>query len=160
MWTSATRSLLGWRRSKEHRAYIDGLGTEFDPDQFLRDNAGYGGMAAGCEYAVLLHRYARLTERAVQLRSRARRPRRLAVAAAFPVRPQVGVVAFLEAFVGVGVLAGHHDDVPVVDHGHVLTVCAAVSTGGGTGRSCSGWRRPGAGCPGRCSAATGGADSR
>ncbi len=34
-----------------------GLGTDFDPDRFLRDNAGYGGMAAGCEYAVLLHRY-------------------------------------------------------------------------------------------------------
>ncbi|HZT64665.1 MAG TPA: PIG-L deacetylase family protein [Acidimicrobiales bacterium] len=41
----------------EHRAYIDGLGTDFDPDRFLRDMAGYGGMAAGCEYAVLLTRF-------------------------------------------------------------------------------------------------------
>jgi LmbE family N-acetylglucosaminyl deacetylase len=41
----------------EHRAYIDGLGTEFDPDQFLRDMAGFGGMIAGCEYAVLLRRF-------------------------------------------------------------------------------------------------------
>ncbi|HZU71731.1 MAG TPA: PIG-L deacetylase family protein [Acidimicrobiales bacterium] len=42
---------------REHRAYIDGLGTGFDPDRFLRDMAGYGGMAAGCEYAVLLRRF-------------------------------------------------------------------------------------------------------
>ncbi len=48
---------LGVASLEEHRAYIDGLGTDFDPDQFLRDNAGYGGMAAGCEYAVLLRRY-------------------------------------------------------------------------------------------------------
>jgi LmbE family N-acetylglucosaminyl deacetylase len=48
---------VGVASLEEHRAYIDGLGTDFDPDQFLRDNAGYGGMAAGCEYAVLLHRY-------------------------------------------------------------------------------------------------------
>ncbi len=48
---------LGISSLKEHRAYIEGLGTEFDPDSFLRDNAGYGGMAAGCDYAVLLRRY-------------------------------------------------------------------------------------------------------
>jgi LmbE family N-acetylglucosaminyl deacetylase len=42
---------------EEHRAYMDGLGTDFDPDSFLRDNAGYGGMAAGVEYAVLLKQY-------------------------------------------------------------------------------------------------------
>jgi LmbE family N-acetylglucosaminyl deacetylase len=48
---------IGVASLEEHRAYIDGLGTDFDPDQFLRDNAGYGGMVAGCEYAVLLRRY-------------------------------------------------------------------------------------------------------
>lgn len=48
---------LGVSSLKEHKAYIEGLGTEFDPDRFLRDNAGYGGMAAGCEYAVLFRRY-------------------------------------------------------------------------------------------------------
>jgi LmbE family N-acetylglucosaminyl deacetylase len=37
---------------REHQAYIDGLGTAFDPDEFLRNISGYGGMAAGCEYAV------------------------------------------------------------------------------------------------------------
>jgi LmbE family N-acetylglucosaminyl deacetylase len=37
----------------EHQAYIGGLGGDFDPDRFVRDMAGYGGMAAGCEYAVL-----------------------------------------------------------------------------------------------------------
>jgi LmbE family N-acetylglucosaminyl deacetylase len=42
---------------REHQAYIDGLGTDFDPDEFLRNIAGYGGMAAGCEYAVLLQAF-------------------------------------------------------------------------------------------------------
>jgi len=42
---------------KEHRAYIEGLGTDFDPDEFLRNMAGYLGLAAGCEYAVGLRRY-------------------------------------------------------------------------------------------------------
>jgi LmbE family N-acetylglucosaminyl deacetylase len=42
---------------EEHRAYIDGLGTEFDPEEFLTNMAGFGGMAAGCEYAVLLRRF-------------------------------------------------------------------------------------------------------
>jgi LmbE family N-acetylglucosaminyl deacetylase len=42
---------------REHRAYIDGLGTSFDPDEFLRNMSGYTGLAAGCEYAVGLRRY-------------------------------------------------------------------------------------------------------
>src|SRR6266487_3776764 len=42
---------------REHRAYLDGLGRDFDPDQFLRDMAGYVGLGAGCEYAVSLRRY-------------------------------------------------------------------------------------------------------
>jgi LmbE family N-acetylglucosaminyl deacetylase len=37
-----------------HRAYIDGLGTGFDPEEFLTGMAGFAGMAAGREYAVLL----------------------------------------------------------------------------------------------------------
>jgi len=48
---------LGVASLREHRAYIEGLGTEFDPDEFLRTIAGFGGMAAGCEYAVLLQAY-------------------------------------------------------------------------------------------------------
>ena len=48
---------LGIASLKEHRAYIDGLGREFDPDQFLRDMAGFAGMAAGCESAVLLRSF-------------------------------------------------------------------------------------------------------
>jgi LmbE family N-acetylglucosaminyl deacetylase len=48
---------LGVTSLREHRAYIDGLGTDFDPDAFLKDIAGYGGMAAGCEYAVLLQAF-------------------------------------------------------------------------------------------------------
>jgi LmbE family N-acetylglucosaminyl deacetylase len=42
---------------REHQAYIDGLGTDFDPDEFLRNIAGYGGMAAGCEFAVLFQAF-------------------------------------------------------------------------------------------------------
>ena len=42
---------------REHRAYLDGLGGDFDPDEFLRNMAGYVGMAAGCEYAVGLRHY-------------------------------------------------------------------------------------------------------
>jgi LmbE family N-acetylglucosaminyl deacetylase len=38
---------------EEHRVYIDGLGNEFDPEEFLTNMAGFGGMAAGCDYAVL-----------------------------------------------------------------------------------------------------------
>jgi LmbE family N-acetylglucosaminyl deacetylase len=41
----------------QHRAYIDGLGRDFDPEEFLTNMAGFGGMAAGCEYAVLLRRF-------------------------------------------------------------------------------------------------------
>jgi LmbE family N-acetylglucosaminyl deacetylase len=48
---------LGVASLKAHRAYIDGLGTDFDPDEFLRSMAGYGGIAAGCELAVLLRAY-------------------------------------------------------------------------------------------------------
>jgi LmbE family N-acetylglucosaminyl deacetylase len=42
---------------REHQVYIDGLGREFDPDEFLRNMAGYVGLGAGCEYAVAFHRY-------------------------------------------------------------------------------------------------------
>ncbi len=48
---------LGVASLREHRAYIEGLGREFDPDQFLRDAAGYVGLGAGCDYAVSLRRY-------------------------------------------------------------------------------------------------------
>ena len=42
---------------KEHRAYIEGLGREFDPDEFLRNMAGYVGLGAGCDYAVSFRHY-------------------------------------------------------------------------------------------------------
>jgi LmbE family N-acetylglucosaminyl deacetylase len=42
---------------EEHRAYIDGLGTGFEPEEFLTDMAGYAGMAAGCERAALFRRF-------------------------------------------------------------------------------------------------------
>jgi LmbE family N-acetylglucosaminyl deacetylase len=42
---------------REHRAYIEGLGRDFDADQFLRDMAGFVGLGAGCEYAVAFHHY-------------------------------------------------------------------------------------------------------
>jgi LmbE family N-acetylglucosaminyl deacetylase len=42
---------------REHRAYIEGLGRDFDRDEFLRNMAGYVGLGAGCEYAVAFRRY-------------------------------------------------------------------------------------------------------
>jgi len=42
---------------REHKAYLDGLGRDFDPDEFLRNMAGYVGLAAGCEYAIGVKRY-------------------------------------------------------------------------------------------------------
>jgi LmbE family N-acetylglucosaminyl deacetylase len=42
---------------REHRAYLEGLGGDFDPDDFLRKMAGYVGLGAGTEYAVGLRRY-------------------------------------------------------------------------------------------------------
>src|SRR5580700_9574261 len=42
---------------REHQDYIEGLGRDFDPDEFLRNMAGFVGLAVGCEYAVGLHRY-------------------------------------------------------------------------------------------------------
>jgi LmbE family N-acetylglucosaminyl deacetylase len=42
---------------REHRAYLDGLGGDFDPDEFLRKMAGYVGLGAGCDYAVGFRRY-------------------------------------------------------------------------------------------------------
>jgi LmbE family N-acetylglucosaminyl deacetylase len=41
----------------EHRAYIAGLGGEFDVDEFIRNISASGGLAAGCEYAVTFQRY-------------------------------------------------------------------------------------------------------
>jgi len=42
---------------REHRAYIEGLGGDFDPDEFLRNAAGYIGLAAEVDYAVGVRRY-------------------------------------------------------------------------------------------------------
>jgi len=42
---------------EEHRAYIDGLGNDFDAEDFLTNMAGFGGMAAGCDFAVLFRRF-------------------------------------------------------------------------------------------------------
>jgi hypothetical protein len=48
---------LGVASPRKHSVYIEGLGHAFDPDAFLKDMGGYGGMAAGCAYAVLLQSY-------------------------------------------------------------------------------------------------------
>jgi LmbE family N-acetylglucosaminyl deacetylase len=42
---------------REHRAYIEGLGGDFDPDGFLRGMAHDAGAAVGCEHAVLFACY-------------------------------------------------------------------------------------------------------
>lgn len=43
---------------REHRVYIDGLGSDFDPDTFLRGGAVEAGRQVGCEAAVLFQRFA------------------------------------------------------------------------------------------------------
>lgn len=48
---------LGVASLREHRAYLEGLGRDFDPDAFLRDMAGFSGVAAGCAYAVAFQRF-------------------------------------------------------------------------------------------------------
>lgn len=48
---------LGIASLKEHGVYIAGLGWEFDPEEFLRNICGFGGMVAGCEYAVTMRRF-------------------------------------------------------------------------------------------------------
>jgi LmbE family N-acetylglucosaminyl deacetylase len=42
---------------REHRAYLAGLGGDFDPEEFIRGTARRAGEAAGCEYAVTLRTY-------------------------------------------------------------------------------------------------------
>jgi len=42
---------------REHKVYIEGLGRDFNPDEFLRSMAGYIGLGAGCEYAVAFREY-------------------------------------------------------------------------------------------------------
>lgn len=43
---------------REHRAYLEALGDGMpEPRAFLEQMAGYGGMAAGCEYAVLFQAF-------------------------------------------------------------------------------------------------------
>ena len=41
----------------EHQAYIDGLGTDFDADAFLRSSAEGLGADVGCTYAIGFRRY-------------------------------------------------------------------------------------------------------
>jgi len=48
---------VGIASLREHAAYIAGLGTDFDPDAFLRGNARATGEVAGCEYAVAFQMY-------------------------------------------------------------------------------------------------------
>ena len=55
--TSATTIEVGIASLREHAAYIDGLGTDFDPDAFLRGNARAAGEVAGCEYAATFQLY-------------------------------------------------------------------------------------------------------
>jgi LmbE family N-acetylglucosaminyl deacetylase len=43
---------------REHNVYLDGLGRDFDADDFLRNMAGFAGMTVGCEYAVTFQRFA------------------------------------------------------------------------------------------------------
>jgi LmbE family N-acetylglucosaminyl deacetylase len=48
---------VGVASLREHAAYLDGLGTDFDPDAFLRGNARAAGEVAGCDYAATFQLY-------------------------------------------------------------------------------------------------------
>ena len=48
---------LGIASLREHRAYLDGLGRDFDPQTFLRESAASLGATVGCEYAVGFRRF-------------------------------------------------------------------------------------------------------
>jgi len=48
---------LGIASLRQHKVYIEALGRDFDPDEFLRNIAGYGGMAAGCDMAALFQAF-------------------------------------------------------------------------------------------------------
>ena len=54
---------LGIRSLERHRVYIEGLGREFDPEQFLTDMAGFAALGIGQgradrpDYAVLFRKY-------------------------------------------------------------------------------------------------------
>jgi LmbE family N-acetylglucosaminyl deacetylase len=48
---------VGIASLREHAAYLAGLGTDFDPDAFLRGNARASGELAGCEYAASFQLY-------------------------------------------------------------------------------------------------------
>lgn len=43
---------------RAHAAYIDGLGTGFDADEFLRSNATAAGTRSGCDHAIELELFA------------------------------------------------------------------------------------------------------
>lgn len=42
---------------REHRAYLDGLGREFDPEAFYRDITGSLGAHVGCQHAIGFRRF-------------------------------------------------------------------------------------------------------
>jgi LmbE family N-acetylglucosaminyl deacetylase len=48
---------VGVASLREHKAYLDGLGGDFDPDEFIRQITGFGGMVAGCDHAVTFERF-------------------------------------------------------------------------------------------------------
>jgi len=48
---------VGVASLREHRAYLDGLGGDFDPEQFIRNITRFGGVVAGCNHAVVFQRF-------------------------------------------------------------------------------------------------------
>jgi hypothetical protein len=42
---------------REHRTCLDGLGGDFDADEFLRKSGKPTGRVVGCQYAVSFRRY-------------------------------------------------------------------------------------------------------
>lgn len=48
---------VGVASLREHQAYLEGLGGDFDADDFIRNITGFGGVVAGCDYAVTFQRF-------------------------------------------------------------------------------------------------------
>jgi LmbE family N-acetylglucosaminyl deacetylase len=48
---------VGVASLREHRAYLEGLGGDFDPEEFIRNITGFGGVVAGCDHAVVFQRF-------------------------------------------------------------------------------------------------------
>ena len=48
---------VGVASLREHKVYLEGLGGDFNPDEFIRNITGFGGVMAHCDHAVTFQRF-------------------------------------------------------------------------------------------------------